>query len=228
MIGMQHHDPVHRLFQDRIYNIVLGRNGKAHVQEVAGIAQRVLRIDEGLPDRILVGHRGDGRQLGDHADRGNLALPGVGDVGRIVVEGGHCADHAHHRRHRMCVPAEPAEEIVHLLMHHRVLCHPAGEVRKLVGGRQFAVQKQIADFKMRRLLGQLLDRIAAIQKLALVPVDVGDRAFASGGRGEARVIGEDIRLAVKLANVQHIGAKGGFVNRKIIGLPVQAQLRDFV
>jgi hypothetical protein len=38
-----------------------------------------------------------------------------------------------------------------------------------------------------RLLGQLFDRIAAIKKLSLVAVDIGDGAFAGGGRGEARV-----------------------------------------
>jgi hypothetical protein len=81
VVGVQHHDAVHRLGKDRVHHIVLGRDGKAHVQEVARVIEAVLGVNEGLADGILVGHRGDGRQLGDHADRGNLALPGIVDVG---------------------------------------------------------------------------------------------------------------------------------------------------
>ena len=54
---------------DRIDLVVLARHREAHVQEVLGVAQIVLRIDERLADRIFVGHRGDRRHFGDHADR---------------------------------------------------------------------------------------------------------------------------------------------------------------
>jgi hypothetical protein len=40
---------------------------------------------------------------------------------------------------------------------------------------QFAVQQQIADFHEARLLGQLIDRIAAVEQHALVAVDIGER-----------------------------------------------------
>ena len=86
MIGMKHHDPVHSLGEDRVNLVFLGRYGKAHAQEVRRIVERVLRVNERLPDRILVGHCGNRRQFGDHADRRNLTLPGIIDVKAVMVE----------------------------------------------------------------------------------------------------------------------------------------------
>ena len=74
--------------------------------------------------------------------------------------------------------------------------------------RQFAVQQQIADFQEVGMLGQLVDRIAAIEQNALVAVDEGDVALAARGRGEAGIVGEDVRLAVELADVDDFGPLG--------------------
>jgi hypothetical protein len=122
VIGMQHHDPVHGLGQNRVHHIVLCRNREAHVQEVPRVIQCVLWINEGLADRILVGHRRNRRQLGDHPDRRDLALPGIVDVGRVVV--------------------------VHLFMHHGVVGHPAAEIGQLRRRRQFAVEQKIANLEI--------------------------------------------------------------------------------
>jgi hypothetical protein len=40
------------------------------------VVEVVLRINERLADRVLVGHGGERRHLGDHADRGDHALVG--------------------------------------------------------------------------------------------------------------------------------------------------------
>ena len=219
MIGMQRENPVHRLGQRRIDIVFPGRDRKAHVQEIAGVIQIILRIDEGLADGILIGHGRDRRQLGDQADRRDLALPGIRDVGRIVVEGRHCADHADHRRHGMAVAAEAAEEIVHLFMHHRMMRDTMFEIAELFDGRQFAIEKQVADFQIMRFLGQLLDRVAPIPQFALVAVDEGDRGIAACGRGEARIIGENARLAIQLADVQNVRPLGrGQDGQLVIGI----------
>jgi hypothetical protein len=60
----------------------------------------------------------------------------------------------------------------------------------LLGVGQVAVQQQVAGVEEVALRGQLLDRVAAVQQLALVAVDVGDGAVARRGRQEARVVGE--------------------------------------
>jgi hypothetical protein len=64
---------------------------------------------------------------------------------------------------------------------------------------KLAVKQQVADFEEMGFPGQLVDRVAAVQKLALVAVDEGDGAVAGRGGGEARVVGEHARLRVKLA-----------------------------
>ena len=106
MVGVQDEDAVERARQDRIDLVVLARHREAHAQEIAGVVEVVLRIDERLADRIFVRHRGERRQLGDHADRGDLALHRIVDVDGVVIERRERADAGHHHRHRMRVAAE--------------------------------------------------------------------------------------------------------------------------
>ena len=84
------------------------------------------------------------------------------------------------------------------------------------------------------MLGQLLDRNAAIEQDAFVAVDVGDLGFAASGRGEARIVGEHPGLGVELADVDHVRADRARVDRerpilvadrKLGGLDVGAGLR---
>jgi hypothetical protein len=74
------------------------------------------------------------------------------------------------------------------------------------------VQQQVADFQEARLLGQLVDRVAAVEQDAGVAVDVGDLALAAGRRGEARIQREHARLGVQLADVDHVGTDRAAVN----------------
>ena len=60
------------------------------------------------------------------------------------------------------------------------------EVGELVGGRQLAVDEQVAHLEEGRVLGQLVDRVAAVAQDAGVAVDVGDLRRAGRGVGEAR------------------------------------------
>ena len=75
------------------------------------------------------------------------------------------------------------------------------------------------------MFGQLADRIATVKQDAFFAVDIGQRAFAAGGRGEAGIIGEHPGLAIKLADVDHIGADRSLQHRKIVILAARAELR---
>ena len=68
------------------------------------------------------------------------------------------------------------------------------------------------------MLGELLDRIAAVFEDAGVAVDIGDLGLAAAGRGEAGVVGEHPGLAVELGDVDDIGPDGAAQNREIVGL----------
>ena len=104
---------------------------------------------------------------------------GIMDVGGVVIEGRQRADHAAHDRHRMRVAAKALIEARHLLMHHRVARDAVVEIVLLLRRRQLAVEQQIGGLEEIALLGELVDRIAAIEEDALVAVDEGDRGGAA-------------------------------------------------
>ena len=141
---------------------------------------------------------------------------GIVDVDRVVIEGRQRADHADHDRHRMRVAAEPGVEPRHLLMHHRVLGDAVVEVRVLLRRRQLAVEQQIAGLDEIAVLGELIDRIAAIEQDALVAVDEGDLRLAARRRGEARVVGEAAGVLVERVDVDHIGAQRALADRQVV------------
>ena len=81
-----------------------------------------------------------------------------------------------------------------------VIC--CGPGLQLVVCRQLAEQNQVGRLEVVAVLGELLDRIAAIEQDALVAVDVGDGAPAVRGvqerrvvRHQAEVVGRDLDLA---------------------------------
>ena len=115
----------------------------------------------------------------------------------------------------MRVAAEAGEEPRHLLVHHGVARDGVAEVLEPALGRQLAVEQQVADLDEVGILGQLLDRIAAIEQHALVAVDVGDLRGAVGGRGEPRVVGEASGVAVETADVDDVGSDGARSHRQM-------------
>ncbi|MCY1527161.1 hypothetical protein D9M68_622190 [compost metagenome] len=217
VVGVQDEDAVQRAFDDFIDLVVFARRGEHHAQEVARVGQVILRIDEGLALRVLVGHRDQRRHLGDQADGRDVAMLRVRDVGRVVVERRQRADQAGQDGHRVRVAAEAAQEEMQLLVHHRVMGDLRVEIGLLVLVGQFAVQDQVADVHEVAVHGQLLDGEAAVQQFALVAVDVRDARFAGGGGHEARVKREHARLAVKLADVDHIRTDRALVDRELNG-----------
>ena len=232
MIGMQNEDAPHGARQHGVDLVFLARHREAHMQKVGRVIELVLRIDEGLPDRVFVGHGGDGRHLGDHAHARHLALLGILDIDGVVIEGGERADHAHHDRHRMRVAPEPGVEPRHLLMHHRVLGDAVLEVRKLSRRREFAVEQQVAGLKEGAVLGELVDRIAAIEQDALVAVDEGDLRLAARRGCEARVVGEapgvlveGIDVDLRRAPTCPCGSAGRTVRRRSRQMPRQRPTR---
>ena len=82
------------------------------------------------------------------------------------------------------------------------------EIDELCVRRQFAVKQQIADRQKVRILGELVDRITAIEQFALVAVDISDRASAIRRRREAPIVSEAARLLVEIADIDDVGADG--------------------
>ena len=187
MVGVQDEQQVQRPHHFRVHLIGLGGEPERHPQEVLDQGQRVVRVEERLPDRLLVGVGGDGRQLGQQPDGGQFNLLVIERVERILVVGRQRVDRTGHHRHRMRVARKSVEEPLQVLVQQRVALDLGGELVELLLGRQFPVDQQIADFDEVRLLGELLDRIPAVAQDARVAVDVGDGALGRGGVDEAFV-----------------------------------------
>src|SRR5262245_18702361 len=113
----------------------------------------------------------------------------------------------------MRVAPESAEQEADLLMHHRVIGDGVIELRHLLWRRQFAVKQQVTDLEKVGVLGQLIDRIPAVQKDPLVAVDIGEIALTGGGGSETGVVGKKIGVAVELADVDHVRPFGSTQNR---------------
>ena len=86
---------------------------------------------------------------------------------------------------------------------------------QLLRRRQLAVQQQIADFDEIRLGGELLDRVAAVQKYAFLAIDEGDLAIATARRNKAGIVGEYSLLLVKTADVYDVGSERALANRQL-------------
>ena len=81
-----------------------------------------------------------------------------------------------------------------------------GELVQLLGGRQFTVDQQVADLDEGRLLGELLDRVAAVAQDAGVAVDVGDRRLGRRGVDEAAVERRVTRLGEQRTQRDAVGS----------------------
>jgi hypothetical protein len=71
----------------RIDLVRLRRQPERHAQEVLHVAERVVGVEQRMPDRGLVGVRGDRRQLGDEADARQVDLLRVERVEAVLVDG---------------------------------------------------------------------------------------------------------------------------------------------
>ena len=67
MIGMENTQQVQRFRHNGIHRVWLGGNREHHAEKIGTIVQRIIGIDKGLPDRLLIGIGGDGRDFGKEA-----------------------------------------------------------------------------------------------------------------------------------------------------------------
>ena len=81
----------------------------------------------------------------------------------------------------MRVTPEAAIEGRELLVQHGVAADRVAELVELCLARQLAIEQQIGDLHEARLLGELIDRIAAMEEHAFIAVDIGDCRLARGG-----------------------------------------------
>ena len=110
VVDMQDEDQVERFLGHRVDFIGLAGYRIHHFEQVARVAQRIVRIDLRFTDRVLVTAGGDRRHFRDQAMRRYLAMFDIADIGRVVVESRQRANDTDHGRHRVGIVIEAVEQ----------------------------------------------------------------------------------------------------------------------
>ena len=219
VVGVQDEEHVERALQRRVGLVAQLRTLEHHAQEIARIAELAIGVDERHADRVAVAEGGDGRHFGRHALELHQPVLGVEDVLALFVERGKRGHGGEEHAHRVGVVPEPVDELLGLLVDQRVRHHDVHELVELAAGREFAEVEQVGHLEKAALLGQLLDRIAAVAQDALVAVDEGDAALAGRGVHEARIVGHQAEvLRAGFDFLQIRGADGPVFDGDLIGL----------
>jgi len=118
----------------------------------------------------------------------------------------------------MRVAAKSLEEARHLLCTMVVMRDAIIEINLFGPRRKLPVEKQIADFQIIRLFGELLDRIAAMQQDARLAVDIGDLRLAA--RPSRRSRGRSCKRLIRIeaAHVYDVSADCSLADRESITL----------
>ena len=218
VVGVQDEQDVQRALQPRIG--LVGELGHLvhHRQEVARVVQGVVRIDVRLAHVVPEGERGQRGHLREQPDDLGLADVIVVDLVGVGVERREGAHRGHEHPHRVGVVAEALHEVLDVLVHERVdrdLVCPLGQ---LCCSRQSAVNQQVGDLQVSRVLAQLLDRIAAVLQDPGLAVDVGDRAATGGGVRVRRVVGHQAEVGLARLDLTQVHRPHGPVgDRQLVG-----------
>ena len=226
VVGVQDEQDVERAFQARIGLVLQLGHLVHHVQEVARVREVVVGIDVRLALGVAVGERRQRRHLGDQPDRLDVTVLRVVDVRRLGIERRQRADRAEQHAHRVRVVAEATEELLDVLVHERVDRDLVLPVRQLRGGRQLAVDEQVGDLEIGRLLGELLDRVAAVLEDAVRAVEVRHRRAAGGRVHECRVVRHEAEVVLVDADRAEVQRAYGAVDDRDLVRPARAVVGD--
>ena len=201
---------------------------KLSLRKLSTKLERVVGVEECLPDALLVRVRRDHRQLREHPDRVQLDVLGVVRVGLALVVGRERRGRRREHRHRVRGGRQRREESLEVFVQQRVVADALVERSQLVGAGQFAVDEQPGDLEVGAVLRQLLDRVPAIAEDALVAVDEGDRRLGRRGVDEAVVEGRVPGLPCERRDVHTGGAAVGSAQQREIGRLIADREGGFV
>ena len=205
MVGVEDEQHVERVLESRIGLVLEFGDLVDHRQEVARVTEVVVRIDVRHAAVVAVGEGGQRRHLRQQPDHLEVADLGVLDRARLGVEGRQRADGGQQHPHRMRVVAEALHELLDVLVHERVERDLAVPHLELGLGRQLAVHQQVGDFEIRRLLGELLDRVSAVFEDPPLAIDERDRRPARRGRHVGRVVRHQAEVVVAGLDLAQLG-----------------------
>ena len=117
---MQDEEHLHRALEHRVRLVLQLGHPEQHAEEVAGIAEVVVRLVERPADRVAERVGGDARDLGDEPDRLQPPRFRREDFLGLGIEGRQRADGADEHAHRVGVVPEPFHQLRDVGVQHRV------------------------------------------------------------------------------------------------------------
>src|SRR6266545_47653 len=193
---MQDEQHLERAPEDRVRLVLRLRHPRDHRQEVLRVRQVVVGVDERQPSHVPIDERRNRWHLCEQADDSEVALLGVEDVLRLRIERREGRDGTAQHRHRVRVVAEPFEEFSDVLVHVCVVRDVVRPLLVLGLRRQLALAQQPRHLQESRVLGELLDRVAAVAEDSPVAIDEGDRALARRRVQESGVVAHQAELVL--------------------------------
>ena len=164
---------------------LLGRRRLAaqHRQEVLRVPERRVGSDGGLAAAPALVARDDRRQLRDQRDGLPVLARAVDRVLGRVGEGER-GDGRPHRLHRRCVHRVAVDDRRHRRRQRTRVRQLLLERLQLVAGRQLALEQQVRDLLVARVLGELGDVVAAVHEHAGIRIDRADARLGDRDAGE--------------------------------------------
>ena len=190
MVGVQDEQDVQGVLKHRVGAVLGLGHLRHHVEEVARVGQVVVRVGVWQAARVPVSEGRERGHLGDQPHNLLILVIPVVDRLRLGVEGGQRGQGADQDAHRVGVVVEAVDELLDVLVHVGVVGDLVRPRRRVLLVRQVTVQEQPGHVQEGGVLGEFLNRVAAVAEDALVAVDEGDGAAAARGVLEGRVVGK--------------------------------------
>ena len=196
MVGVEDEEDVEGALEDRV-DLVLA-DLPHHVEEVGGVGELVVGEDRRHPDAEAVAVGGQRGHLGDEPQDLLVAVLDVEDVLGLGVVRRQRGDTRQEHAHGVGVVVEALHEaLADVVVEEGVVDDVEGPLVELGLVRQLAVEQQVGHLEVGRVLGQLLDGVAAVAQDAGVAVEVGDGRRAGRGREEGGVV--EPQVGIELA-----------------------------
>ena len=220
VVGVEDEEQVQRAHRHRVGAVGLGRHREHHVEEVRAVVEIVARVDEGVPDALLVGERGEGGQLAHQARDGDVPIFVGLRVERVRIVGRERGHHGGEDRHRVRRHRVAVEEPAHVLVDHGMAGEEPRELLQLRSIRQAPVDEQVGRLDEAAPLAQLLDGDSAVAQDPLLTVEERDRALRGGRVHERGIERHHAGLRAQVLDVDPFLALGAGDHRELEVLAV--------
>lgn len=109
------------------------------------------------------------------------------------------------------------------LVDHHLANYDLLELLQFCGGGQTSVQQQIGGLHVGGVISQLVNRVAPVHELTLLPVDVSDVRDAARSAHESGVIGQHSKIGEQSSDVDHFWSQSALQDGQLNLLAVNSE-----